>query len=249
MNSKINFLLQQADNCLILGHRNSEWCGHGPILEQDIAISNISLDLIGQARHFYQYAAVLKNDGSTEDSFAYHRDCADFKNILLVEQPKGDWAYTTLRQFIFSAWQKLLFDQLAAGADQQLSAIASKSLKEIAYHLRWSSEWVIRLGDGTDESRARIQKAINQVWHYTGEMFAVAGYEKELTTGGALSDLSQLKDPWLQTVNSVFNKATLVLPASSTVQAEGKEGKHSAYLEELLKEMQSVARAHPGAEW
>ena len=177
-NQLINYTLHLADNALILGHRNSEWCGHGPVLEQDIAITNISLDLIGQARNFYQYAAILKNaqqvsppsgggdlEGAvTEDSLAYFRDSHDFKNILLVEQPKGDWAQTILRQFFFSAFQKILFEKLKESRDEQIAAIAVKALKEITYHLRWSSEWVIRLGDGTEESHARMVKAIEELW-------------------------------------------------------------------------------------
>src|SRR4026209_1840146 len=160
----IDYTLHLADNSLILGQRNSEWCGHGPVLEQDIAITNISLDLIGQARNFYQYAALLTNKENeiniTEDSFAYFRNSEEFKNILLVELPKGDWAQTILRQFLFSCWQNLLFEKLSASNDQQIAAIATKSLKEIAYHLRWSSEWVIRLGDGTQESHMRMENAI-----------------------------------------------------------------------------------------
>ncbi len=172
--SREAYTLQLADNALILGHRNSEWCGHGPVLEQDIAITNISLDLIGQARNFYQYAALIKGDEATEDSLAYFRDSQEFKNILLVEQPRGDWAQTILRQFFFSAFQKLLFEQLRESKDDQLAAIAVKALKEINYHLRWSSEWVIRLGDGTQESHDRMVKAIDVLWNYTNEMFLPA---------------------------------------------------------------------------
>src|SRR2546430_7852708 len=163
-----DYVLHLADDALILGHRNSEWCGHGPVLEQDIAITNISLDLIGQARNFYQYAAQLKSDGSSEDSLAYLRDAHEFKNCLLAEQPNGDWAATILRQFFFSAYQFYLYQQLQnipdIYRDQQLAAIAEKSLKEVTYHLRWSSEWVIRLGDGTDESRKRMINAIDELW-------------------------------------------------------------------------------------
>ncbi len=245
MTSKTNYTLHLADNALILGHRNSEWCGHGPILEQDIAISNISLDLIGQARNFYQYAAVLKNDGATEDSFAYHRDSHEFLNILLVEQPKVDWAVTILRQFFFSAYQQVLFDELQRSNDAQLAAIAAKAMKEIAYHLRWSSEWVIRLGDGTTESRQRMENAIATLWHFTDEIFIPANYELDLMQDSEIPDISQLRDRWHQKVKSVFDEATLPLPGSSLAMQGGKEGKHSAHLEDVLKEMQSVARAHP----
>ena len=247
MTSKTNYILHLADNALILGHRNSEWCGHGPILEQDIAISNISLDLIGQARNFYQYAAVLKNDGSTEDTLAYHRDSHDFLNILLVEQPKGDWAVTILRQFLFSAYQQLLFEALRHANDAQLAAIAAKAIKEITYHLRWSSEWVIRLGDGTTESKQRMEDAIALIWCYTDEMFIPANFEHALVLGGEITDISQLKGQWHQNVKSVFDEATLQVPGSSLALNGGKEGKHSPHLEVILKEMQSVARAHPSS--
>ena len=168
MSNLINYTLHLADNALILGQRNTEWCGHGPILEQDIAITNISLDLVGQARSFYQYAAQLKADGSTEDMLAYFRTERDFKNCLLVEQPNGDWAQTILRQFLFSSYQYFLYQELQKNSDETLAAIAEKSLKEVSYHLRWSSEWVIRLGDGTKESHSRILKASDELWRYTG---------------------------------------------------------------------------------
>src|SRR6186997_1896817 len=176
------YSLHLADNSLILGQRNAEWCGHGPVLEQDIAITNISLDLIGQARNFYQYAATLIGNDETEDSLAYLRKEEEFKNCLLVEQPKGDWAQTILRQFFFSQYQYLLFQQLQNSKDNQLAAIAEKSLKEVTYHLRWSSEWVIRLGDGTEESHKRIIKATDELWSYTGELFDAADYEQQGTS-------------------------------------------------------------------
>jgi ring-1,2-phenylacetyl-CoA epoxidase subunit PaaC len=249
MQSKINFVLLQADNALILGHRNSEWCGHGPVLEQDIAISNISLDLIGQARNFYQYAAILKNDGSTEDSFAYYRDDQEFKNILLVEQPNNDWAHTILRQFFFSTFQQIFFEKLSTGKDAQLAAIATKSLKEIAYHLRWSSEWVIRLGDGTEESHDRMKKAIDSLWVYTEEMFTPAGYEISMVDEGVTPDIAALSTAWLKKVKDIFDEATLTVPASSTNYGGGKDGVHSPHLAGILNELQSVARAYPGSAW
>ncbi|MGZ8550721.1 MAG: 1,2-phenylacetyl-CoA epoxidase subunit PaaC [Chitinophagaceae bacterium] len=245
----INYCLHLADNALILGHRNSEWCGHGPVLEQDIAISNISLDLIGQARYFYQYAALLKGDNTTEDSFAYFRDSTDFKNILLVEQPKGDWAETILRQFFFSTYQYFLFEKLKESNDEQIAAIAAKSLKEVTYHLRWSSEWVIRLGDGTEESNARITKAIDALWNYTDEIFIPAAYEVQLSNKGIDPDVTLLEENWLQKVKEVFDEATLAVPATSLAYTGGKEGTHSQHLEDILKELQSVARTYPTATW
>ncbi|MFZ1312325.1 MAG: 1,2-phenylacetyl-CoA epoxidase subunit PaaC, partial [Chitinophagaceae bacterium] len=169
-NSLIDFSLHLADNALILGQRNAEWCGHGPVLEQDIAITNISLDLIGQARSLYQFAAQLKSDGSTEDSLAYLRTEREFKNCLLVEQPNDDWAQTMLRQFLFSSYQYYLYQYLQNNKEETLAAIAEKSLKEVSYHLRWSSEWIIRLGEGTEESHSRMLKALEELWRYTGEL-------------------------------------------------------------------------------
>jgi ring-1,2-phenylacetyl-CoA epoxidase subunit PaaC len=245
----VHYTLHLADNALILGHRNSEWCGHGPVLEQDIAISNISLDLIGQARNFYQYAAVLKGSDITEDRLAYFRDSADFKNILLVEQPKGDWATTILRQFFFSAYQELLFQQLTKSSDEQIRAVAAKSLKEIAYHLRWSSEWVIRLGDGSGESHDRMQHAISTLWDYTDELFNPAEYELALVNEKLIPDISLLKAGWLQKAREIFEEATLAVPVSSEAHNGGKQGKHTPHLDDILKELQSVARAHPTASW
>jgi ring-1,2-phenylacetyl-CoA epoxidase subunit PaaC len=248
-NHLIDYILHLADNALILGHRNSEWCGHGPILEQDIAIANISLDLIGQARNFYQYAASLKKDNTTEDTFAYFRDSKEFKNVLLIELPKGDWAQTILRQFFFSAYQHLLFEKLRESKDEQIAAIATKSLKEITYHLRWSSEWVIRLGDGTGESHDRMTKAIDLLWNYTDEMFLPAAYELQMLYNSVGTDVTLLKENWLPKVKEVFDEATLTVPATSLIYTGGKEGKHAQHLEDILKELQSVSRAHPAATW
>ena len=248
-NNLINYTLHLADNTLILGHRNSEWCGHGPVLEQDIAITNISLDLIGQARYFYQYAAQLKSDGSTEDSLAYLRKEREFKNCLLTEQPNGDWAKTILRQFFFSAYQQLLYQQLQNTRDEQLAAIAAKSLKEVNYHLRWSSEWVIRLGDGTEESHQRMDKAINELWMYTGELFAFTDYELKAKTEGTGVDLLLIKPKWEQKVKEIFEEATLPVPDGVFQHSGGKEGKHTEYLGYILAELQFMQRAYPGCEW
>src|SRR6188474_806807 len=185
----IDYALHLADNSLILAQRNAEWCGHGPILEQDIAITNISLDLLGQSRNFYQYAATLIGNDATEDSLAYLRTEREFKNCLLVEQPNGDWAQTVLRQYFFSQYQYLLYQQLQTSKDEQLAAIAEKSLKEVTYHLRWSSEWVIRLGDGTDESHNRMVKAIDELWRYTGELFSATSYELQALSDGSGVDI------------------------------------------------------------
>jgi ring-1,2-phenylacetyl-CoA epoxidase subunit PaaC len=248
-NFLIDYTLHLADNSLILGQRNSEWCGHGPVLEQDIAITNISLDLIGQARNFYQYAATLIGNDATEDSLAYLRNEEEFKNCLLVEQPKGDWAQTILRQFFFSQYQYLLFQQLQNSKDDQLAAIAEKSLKEVTYHLRWSSEWVIRLGDGTEESNNRILKAIDELWKYTGELFSSTSYELQVASDGSGVDISKLREVWMNKVKEVFSEATLTIPGKTLMQTGGKEGKHSEHLNNILPELQYMQRTYPGCDW
>jgi len=244
MSALIDYTLYLADNTLILGQRNGEWCGHGPVLEQDIAITNITLDLVGQARSLYQYAAQLRADGSTEDSLAYLRTEREFKNCLLVEQPKGDWAQTILRQFFFSNYQYYLYQYLQTQADTTLAAIAEKSLKEVSYHLRWSSEWVIRLGDGTEESHKRILHAMDELWRYTGELFMPAYYEKELVL-----DIASLKYEWLKRINLVFDEATLTIPENTYMQTGGKTGNHTEHLGFILTELQYIQRAYPGCEW
>lgn len=250
MNStKTDYILHLADDALILGQRNSEWCGHGPILEQDIAITNISLDLIGQARSLYQYAAQLKADGSTEDSLAYLRTEREFNNCLLVEQPNGDpitigWAQTILRQFLFSAYQYYLYQYLQSNSDATIAAIAEKSIKEVSYHLRWSSEWVIRLGDGTEESHNRIIKALEELWRYTGELFIPAPYEQELGI-----DVTSLKNDWYDKVRAVFEQATMSVPENVYMQTGGKTGTHTEHLGYILADLQYMQRAFPGCEW
>jgi ring-1,2-phenylacetyl-CoA epoxidase subunit PaaC len=238
------YTLHLADTTLILSQRNSEWCGHGPILEQDIAITNISLDLLGQSRNFYQYAAVLMNNGSTEDSLAYLRTEREFKNALLVELPSGDWGQTILRQFLFSQFQHLLFQQLELHSDEQLAAIAAKAIKETTYHLRWSSEWVIRLGDGTEESHKRMLHAIDELWRYTGELFEAVDYETEMGV-----DLSSIKQSWTEKVTTVFDEAKLPVPENVFMQKGGKQGIHTEQLGYILTELQYLQRTYPGAKW
>lgn len=241
----IHQTLHLADTALIMGQRNSEWCAHGPILEQDIAITNITLDLIGQARNFYQYAADLinksENKNETEDSLAYLRAEREFKNHLISELPNGDWAQTVLRLFFFSAYQQLLFENMMNSGDEQLSAIAAKSIKETNYHLKWSSEWVIRLGDGTEESHQRMKNAVEYLWMYTGEFFVQADYE--------IYDVASLKDKWHQKVKDVFDEATMIVPENTFMQTGGKNGIHTEHLGYILSEMQYLQRTYPGAEW
>ena len=246
----INYTLHLADTTLIFSQRNSEWCGHGPILEQDIAITNISLDLLGQSRNFYQYAATLMNDGSTEDSLAYLRTEREFKNLLLVELESGDWGQTILRQFLFSQFQHLLFQQLQQSKDEQLAAIATKAIKETTYHLRWSSEWVIRLGDGTEESHKRMLHAIDELWRYTGELFEAADYETAMGI-----DLTSIKQIWTEKVEVVFSEAKLPFSfgegrdGAVFMQLGGKKGLHTEQLGYILTELQYLQRTYPGAKW
>lgn len=244
-NSKlhINYLLHLADTTNILACRNGEWCGHGPVLEQDIAITNISLDLLGQARMFYQYAAELIGNNATEDSLAYLRGEREYKNLLLVEQPRGDWALTILRQYLFSQFQHLLFQQLEKNTDERIKAIATKALKEIAYHVRWSKEWVIRLGYGTEESHQRMQNAITELWNYTGEMFIAADYENGFV------DLSLIQQQWNEKLKTVFEEATLSIPKNIFNQTGGKTGTHTEHLGYILADMQYLQRSIPNAEW
>ena len=250
MNSPIiDYTLHLADNTLILAQRNAAWCGHGPILEQDIAITNISLDLLGQSRNFYQYAATLIGSEATEDSLAYLRKERAFKNCLLVEQPNGDWAQTILRQFFFSVYQYLLYTKMQHSKDERLAAIAAKALKEVTYHLRWSSEWVIRLGDGTAESHARINKAIDELWRYTGEFFKIAEFESVLVKENISINPAALKDEWTKKVNEIFAEATLNIPEKTFMQSGGKEGMHTEHLGYILADLQFMQRAYPNSEW
>ena len=265
------YSLHLADNTLMMGQRNSEWTGHGPVLEQDIAITNIALDYLGQARNFYQYAAAVYNEFSKEekkavdhliprpwkdynrelqeDDLAFLRDEHQYLNLLLTELPKGDWAFSILRQFFFSAFQFLYYTQLQKSTNVQLAAIAEKSIKEVAYHLRWSGEWVIRLGDGTEESNQRIKNALNDLWMFAGEMFLPVSFELQSVTEGYGVDISSLKEKWMEKITSVISEATLDVPKQSWMQQGGKEGRHTEYLGYLLAEMQYMQRIYPDMKW
>ncbi len=250
----VQFLLHLADNCLVLAQRNSEWCGHGPVLEQDIALTNISLDLLGQARNFYQYAASIinENDSSsltTEDTLAYNRDVREYKNVLLVEQPNGDWGNTILRQCIFSHYQFLLYEALMQRADKQIAAIAEKGLKEVAYHVKWSSEWVIRLGDGTDESHKKMQNAVSHLWDYTQELFQPSAIELQLADKNLAVKVSILQNAWQKNIEAVLKPATLQVPSTFLFQQGGKTGNHSEHLGYILAEMQFLQKTYPNSNW
>ena len=243
------YTLRRADDALILGHRLSEWCGHAPMLEEDMALANMGLDLLGQARELYSYAAEVENNGNDEDKFAYLRDIRQYRNLLLLEQPNGDFARTMVRQFFYSAFADLYWRAMTGSSDPTLSAIAAKSEKESAYHLRHSSEWLVRLGDGTDESHRRVQLAIDDLWAFTGEMFGVDDGERGLIDAGIAIDPAKLHPQWQKTVAEVVSEATLSLPKSDWMQQGGRSGRHSEHLGHLLSELQSMQRTFPGATW
>jgi ring-1,2-phenylacetyl-CoA epoxidase subunit PaaC len=243
------YALRRADDALILGHRLSEWCGHAPMLEEDMALANMGLDLLGQACELYAYAAKVEGKGNDEDKFAYLRDVWQYRNLLLLEQPNGDFARTMVRQFFYAGFADLYWRAMMQSSDTTLAAIAAKSEKESAYHLRHSSEWMVRLGDGTGESHRRAQLAIDDLWAFTGEMFCSDDGERDLVDAGIAVDPATLHAPWLKTVSDVVGEATLVLPKSDWMQQGGRDGRHSEHLGHLLSELQSMQRTFPGATW
>jgi ring-1,2-phenylacetyl-CoA epoxidase subunit PaaC len=243
------YVLRRADDALILGHRLSEWCGHAPMLEEDMALANMGLDLLGQARELYSYAAKVEGKDNDEDKFAYLRDVRQYRNLLLLEQPNGDFARTMVRQFFYAAFADLYWRAMMKSDDATLAAIAAKSEKESAYHVRHSSEWMVRLGDGTGESHARAQTGIDDLWAFTGEMFEVDGAERALIEAGIAVDPATLRPQWLKTISSVVSEATLGLPRSGWMQQGGRFGRHSEHLGHLLSELQSMQRTFPGVAW
>jgi ring-1,2-phenylacetyl-CoA epoxidase subunit PaaC len=245
--SLFDYLLRLGDNTLILSQRLGEWCGHGPALEEDIALTNVALDLLGQARMWLGYAGEIA--GRDEDQLAFLRDAGEFRNVLLVEQPNGDFAQTSARQFFFDAWHHLLLEKLSASADERIRGIAAKALKEVAYHLRRSADWMIRLGDGTEESHNRMQRAVDDLWMYTGELFEVDAVEEEMMQARIGCDLAALRAPWMAEISRIFNQATLEIPQQTWMQHGGKRGIHSEQFGYILTEMQFLQRAYPGAKW
>jgi ring-1,2-phenylacetyl-CoA epoxidase subunit PaaC len=243
------YVLRLGDDSLILGHRVSEWCGHGPILEEDIALTNIALDLIGQATSLLEYAGKVEGKGRDGDALAFLRYDRDYKNLLLVEQPNGDFGLTIMRQFLFDAYRKPLFERLQHSKDKKLAAIAEKSLKETKYHLKHSSEWVIRLGDGTEESKERIQTALNDLWKYTHELFIQDEIELVLQADGTIPSMSEIEQDWTSYVEAVLQEATLSIPENGWKREGGRRGMHSEHLGYLLAEMQYMQRAYPNMEW
>ncbi len=256
----LDYLLHLADNALVLGQRNAEWCGHGPVLEEDIAMANMSLDLIGQARLLYQHAATLAGAGATEDTLAYFRDAGQFRNYTLLELPHHgplagtaaadrDYATTIVRNFLYSALMLSSWQALQASRDAQLAAIASKSLKETRYHVRHARDWLMRLGDGTPESNARTQAALDHLMPYTQEFWTAWSAEAAAVANGTGVATRSLQDAWDREVDGALSQATLGRPPTGGYIPRGKEGVHSEHLSYLLAQMQGLARQHPGARW
>ena len=248
-NNLIQYIYGIADNALILGQRLGELCGHGPSLETDIAMTNISLDLLGQVRSYYQYAAKLQGENVTEDTIAFIRREREYKNVLLVEQPNTDFAYSITRQFLFDVYHLLLLENLQNSRDETLQAIAKKSIKEVSYHTRFSSDWIKRLGDGTDESHERVQNAINDLWTYTDELFHLTDEDKMMISEGIGVDVAQLKASYYKKVNEILQEATIQTPDLQYFQKGGKQGIHSEYMGYILAEMQYMQLAYPNMKW
>ena len=242
------FVLQLADNELILGHRLSEWCGHGPQLEQDIALANIALDHVGQARMYYQVAADIEGGGKTEDDYAYRRDVTSFYNLQLVEFENTDFAYTIVRSFFYDQFYFLLLEQLMKSEQKELANIAASAIKEVKYHIRYSTEWMKRLGDGTEESHAKMQRAINDLYDFTGEMFKPSAADKYMLETYGI-EIESLNSRWREEVMKVMNEATLTLPDGTWFHDGGKNGIHTEKMGFILAELQFVQRAYPNMEW
>ena len=245
----IDYILGLADNNLILGQRLGELCGHGPSLETDIALTNISLDLFGQVRSYYQYAAELQGEGFNEDTIAFLRKENEYKNSLLVEQPNSDFAYVVVRQFLYDHFHLLVLNELQHSKDETLAAIAKKSMKEVSYHVRFSSDWVRRLGDGTEVSKSKTQSALNELWVFTADLFVETSSDLAMVEAGVGVDLSRLKDAYYERINTVILESTLDVPNVVYFQKGGKKGVHSEYMGYILTEMQYMQRTYPNMNW
>lgn len=249
MSALFEGLCRMGDSTLVLGHRVSEWCGHAPVLEEDIALANVALDLIGQTQLWLGLAAEVEGAGRSADALAFRRDAGQFRNLLLVERPNGDFGQTLMRQFLFDAWHGPMLAGLAGSRDVRVAEIAAKAAKEVAYHLERSSDLVIRLGDGTEESHRRMQAALNALWPYCGEMFAADAMEDDLAAAGVFPVLADLRAPWQAVVAEVCAEGKLVLPKGDFAHKGGKQGRHSEHLGHVLASMQFLQRAYPDAVW
>ena len=249
MTPHCQYVLRLADTSLILAQRLGEWVGHAPALEEDLGLANVSLDLLGQARMLLSYAGELEGRGRSEDDLAYLREESQFLNATLVEQPNGDFGQTIVRQFLIDAWQLELYERLQLSKDPRLAEIAAKAIKETRYHLRYSAGWLIRLGDGTDESHARVQAALERLWPFTNELFAADDVDREIAQAGIGAAPDSLLPGWSSRVDEVLAEARLVKPPAVPFGWQGRQGRHSEHLGYILAEMQSLHRAHPGAAW
>ena len=243
------YAIRLGDDALVLGHRLSEWCSNAPFLEEDLALTNVSLDFIGRARMFYGYAAEIDGGEFTENSYAYQRDCREFSNLLIHELPRGDFAFSMARQYLIDEFSLPFMERLQDSADETLAAIAAKAVKESRYHLRRSRDWMLRLGDGTEESHDRLQSALDDLWGYTPEMFDMDALEQELASAGIAVDSAALRADWQQAVTATFEEAGVQVPESSWQVRGGRQGMHTESLGHLLSELQFVQRAYPGLEW
>jgi ring-1,2-phenylacetyl-CoA epoxidase subunit PaaC len=244
-----SYLLRLGDNAAILGHRLSEWCGHGPELEEDIAIINTALDLLGHARSIYTYAGQVDGNGKTEDDVAYLRLEREYRNALVCELPNGHYGDTIARQFLFDQFNLLVFEQLVHSSDETVAAIAAKAIKEIRYHLRRSTEWTLRLGDGTEESRQRIQRSFNDIWMYTGDLFVQDESDRMMISAGVGPDMDSIYPVWKEKVRAVLEEATLTISTDGWMQSGSKQGRHTEHFGYILSELQYMQRAYPGCEW
>jgi ring-1,2-phenylacetyl-CoA epoxidase subunit PaaC len=245
----LNYCLALGDDSLMLGHRLSEWCSNGPFLEEDLALTNVALDFVGRARMFYAYAAELDDLERSEDDFAFLRDCRDYRNLLINELPNGDFAFTLARQLMIDVYDLAFFTELAQSTNEMFAAIAAKAVKESRYHLRRSEDWILRLGDGTEESHRRVQNAFDQLWAYWPEMFEVTADEQLLVDAGIAVDRTALKTDWESNMHSIMREATLSIPDDGLNIGGGRDGIHSEHLGFLLAEMQFLQRAYPGQQW
>ena len=249
MQQLIDYIYGIADNCLILGQRLGELCGHGPSLETDISLTNISLDLLGQTRSYYQYVAKLQGGGATEDTVAFLRTEREYKNVLLAEQPNTDFGYIVARHFYFDVFHLMVLEKLQYSQDATLAAIAAKAVKEVSYHKRFSSDWVKRLGDGTTESHTRMQKALDELFIFTDELFQQTGADKAMVEAGIGVDTSSLRESYHATVRQIVEEATLKMPESPYFRSGGKNGIHSEHMGYILAEMQYMQRTYPNMNW
>jgi len=245
----LSYLLRLGDTSLVLGQRLGEWIGHAPALEEDLGLANLALDLVGQARLLLTYAGEVEGKGRSEDALAFCRDAPQFMNLTLAEQPNGDFAHTIARQVLLDAWQLELYEGLSKSSDPRLAAIAAKALKESRYHFRFSSGWLIRLGDGTEESHGRAQDAVNNLWRFTDELFTADEVDEQMAAAGVAPKLDELQPRWAAHVSGLLREATLEQPASARYPWHGKRGVHSEHLGHMLTEMQHLQRTYPGAQW